>query len=42
MPCKKCQSNPPKWKLGSGKCMYTSKEKCKKAEKAYYAKKKSK
>ena len=40
MPCKKCKNG--KWSLGSSKCMYTSLEKCKKAEKAYYAKKNSK
>ena len=38
MPCTKCSNG--KWKLGSGKCMYTTLEKCKKAEQAYYASKK--
>lgn len=30
MPCKKCSNG--KWQLGSGKCMFTSKKKCEKAE----------
>ena len=40
MPCVKCSNG--KWKLGSGKCMYTTLEKCKKAEQAYHASKKTK
>lgn len=35
MPCVKCSNG--KWRLGSGKCMYTTLEKCKAAERAYYA-----
>ena len=38
MPCVKCSNG--KWKLGSGKCMYTTLENCKKAEQAYHASKK--
>ena len=38
MPCIKCSNG--KWKIGNGKCMYTSLEKCKKAEAAYYASRK--
>jgi hypothetical protein len=37
MPCIKCSNG--KWRLGSGKCMYTSLAKCKKAEAAYHANK---
>ncbi len=37
MPCIKCGSG--KYKLGSGKCMYTSKSKCERAYKAYRVKK---
>lgn len=40
MPCKQCSNG--KYRLGSGKCMYTSLENCKKAERAYYAKKNKK
>jgi hypothetical protein len=38
MPCVKCSNG--KWRLGSGKCMYTTLEKCKAAERAYYASRK--
>lgn len=37
MPVKKCPNG--KWRIGSGKCMYTSKEDAEKAYKAYLAKK---
>ena len=37
MPCVKCSNG--KWRLGSGKCMYTSLKNCKKAEAAYWANK---
>jgi len=39
VPCTKCPNG--KWKLGSGKCMYESKEKCESAWKAARAKKHS-
>ena len=32
MPCIKCGD---KWRLGSGKCMYTSKESCERAYRGY-------
>ena len=38
MPCVKCSNG--KWRLGSGKCMYSTLENCKKAEAAYFASKK--
>ena len=37
MPVSKCSNG--KWKIGSGKCMYDSKEKAEKAYKGYMAKK---
>jgi len=37
MPCIKCSNN--KYRLGSGKCMYTSKEKCERSYRAYKVKK---
>lgn len=37
MPVIKCSNG--KWKIGKGKCMYTSKEKAERAYKAYLAKK---
>lgn len=40
MPVKKCSSG--KYRIGSGKCMYKSKESAEKAYKAYRAKKHSK
>lgn len=40
MPVKKCSNG--KWKIGSGKCMYKTKEKAIRAYKAYLAKKNSK
>lgn len=36
MPCYKCSNG--KYKMGEGKCQYTSKENCEKALKAYKAK----
>ena len=36
MPCIKCAPN--KWKIGNGKCIYTSLKDCEQALKAYYAK----
>ena len=39
MPVKKCSSG--KYKIGSGKCMYKSKSKAKRAYRAYRAKKHS-
>jgi hypothetical protein len=35
MPCIKCAPN--KWKIGNGKCIYTSLKDCERALKAYYA-----
>jgi len=35
MPCRKCSNG--KYRIGSGPCVYTSLEKCRKAEQAYYA-----
>lgn len=35
MPCIKCSND--KWRIGSGKCMYKTKESCEKALAAYYA-----
>lgn len=40
MPVKKCSNG--KWKIGSGKCMYKTKDNAEKAYKAYLAKKHSK
>jgi len=37
MPVKKCSNG--KWKIGSGKCMYDTKEAAERAYKAYLAKK---
>jgi hypothetical protein len=39
MPCKKCGND--KWRIGDGKCMYDTLEDCRKAYKAYLAKKHS-
>lgn len=36
MPVKKCSNG--KWKIGNGKCMYTSSEKAQRAYRAYLAK----
>jgi hypothetical protein len=38
MPCYKCKNG--KYRIGRGKCMYTTRKKCQKALRAYYAKKK--
>jgi hypothetical protein len=38
MPVIRCKNG--KWRIGSGKCMYESKEKADKAYKAYLARKK--
>jgi hypothetical protein len=35
MPCIKCSTN--KWKIGNGRCIYTSLQDCERALKAYYA-----
>jgi hypothetical protein len=35
MPCIKCDNG--KWRIGSGKCMYKSKESCEKALRDYHA-----
>lgn len=40
MPVIKCSNN--KWRIGSGKCMYDTKQKATKAYQAYLAKKHSK
>jgi hypothetical protein len=40
MPVRKCKNG--KWRIGSGKCMYTTKKKAQKAYRAYLAKKKGK
>lgn len=37
MPCIKCSNN--KWKIGNGKCVYTTLQDCERALKAYYASK---
>lgn len=37
MPVRQCKNG--KWRIGSGKCMYTSKAKAEKAYRAYLAKK---
>jgi len=40
MPVRKCSNG--KYRIGSGDCMYTSREKAERAQKAYYAQKEAK